>query len=241
MKSQGTYAIWTLLTREDTLSTSQHYTKPLGLGCNLCGKISISKMTKDYVCGTGAKWGLKKYLQSCDISFTSEICTSSPHLLSPRLPSLSSAGTTEEVCLTDLYHLITYTHTLTTLSPKLPQPDTTGQQPPAAAPAAHVTPVGLPHPCPSPQGPPSPPFPHTLARRKKGSTEPGNSSLETHQTPLYHVRIPAPPALPLPCRSCTPSQGSTALTLPPGRKPRPGRLSGRRRGDSASPRQTPSP
>ena len=110
------YAIWTLLTREDTLSTSQHYTKPLGLGCNLCGKISISKMTKDYVSGTGAKWGLKKALQSCDISCTSEIRTSSSHLLSPRLPSLSSAGSTEEVCLTDLYHLIT-THTHSQLCP----------------------------------------------------------------------------------------------------------------------------
>lgn len=44
-------------------------------------------------------------------------------------------------------------------------------------------PAGLRHPRPSPQGPSLPPLPQTPAHRKKGSTESGNSSLETHQTP----------------------------------------------------------
>ena len=167
MKSQGMYGIWTLLTREDTLSTSQHYTKPLGLGCDLCGKRRISKMTKDYVSGTGAKWGLKKELQSCDISCRSEIRTSSSHLLSPQLPSLLGVGTTKEVCFTDLHHLIkyTHTHTLTTLY-KLLQPDPIGQKSQEAAPAAHaswaasptplssgsISPSSSPDPCPQEKG-----------------------------------------------------------------------------------------
>lgn len=66
---------------------------------------------------------------------------------------------------------------------------------------------------PLPQGPSLPPLP-TLARRKN-STEQGNSSLETHQTPSVSTRVPAPPAAP-PCLSCTPAV-LCSLTLPPGR------------------------